>query len=49
LLEILEIFLLVKKATSRAKEMPQQLRALAAPPEDLGSVLSTHMAAHNLM
>ena len=27
--------------------MSQLLRALAAIPEDLGSVSSTHMAAHN--
>ena len=30
-----------------AKEMAQSLRALTAIPEDLGSVPSTYMAAHN--
>jgi hypothetical protein len=30
-----------------AEEMTQQLRALAAFPEDLGSTPSTHMEAHN--
>jgi hypothetical protein len=30
-----------------AGEMAQQLRALTALPEDLGSIPSTHMAAHN--
>jgi hypothetical protein len=29
--------------------MAQKLRALAALPEDLGSILSTHMAAHNCL
>lgn len=29
--------------------MAQQLRALAALPEDPGSVPSTHMAAHNCL
>ena len=31
----------------RAGEMAQQLRALAALPEDLSSIPRTHMAAHN--
>lgn len=29
--------------------MTQQLRALAIPAEDLGSVLSTHMVVYNQM
>jgi hypothetical protein len=29
--------------------MAQQLRALAAIPEDLGSILSSHMVAHNCL
>jgi hypothetical protein len=32
-----------------AEEMAQQLRALAALPEDLGSIPSTHMVAHNCL
>jgi hypothetical protein len=31
----------------KAKEMAQQLRSLGALPEDMGSVPSTHMTAHN--
>lgn len=34
------------KQTNKAGEMVQQLRALTALPEDLGSIPSTHMAAH---
>jgi hypothetical protein len=33
----------------RAGEMAQWFRALAALLEDLGSILSTHMAAHNCL
>ena len=33
----------------RAGEMAQWLRALTAPPEDPGSIPSTHMAAHNCL
>jgi hypothetical protein len=36
-----------KGSTKRAGEMAQHLRALAVPPEDLGSIPSTHMVAHN--
>ena len=32
-----------------AGEMAQQLGALAVLPEDLGSIPSTHMAAHNCL
>ena len=32
-----------------AGEMPQWLRALAAPSKDLGSIPSTHMEAHNYL
>ena len=32
-----------------AGEMAQWLRALTALPEDPGSILSTHMAAHNCL
>jgi hypothetical protein len=33
----------------RARETAQQIRALAALPEDMGSISSIHMAAHNQM
>ena len=33
----------------RTGDRAQQLRALTAVPEDLGSVPSTHMAAHNYL
>jgi hypothetical protein len=33
----------------RDRKLACQLRALAALPEDPGSVLSTHMAAHSLL
>ena len=32
-----------------AGEMAQRLRALTAFPEDLGSIPSSHMAAHNCL
>ena len=32
---------------TEAGEMTQQLRAFASLPEDLGSIPSTHVAAHN--
>jgi hypothetical protein len=35
------------KKKCRAGGMAQQLRALAALPEDLVSIPNTHMAAHN--
>jgi hypothetical protein len=35
------------KNKREAGEMAQRLRALAALPEDLGSIPNTHMAAHN--
>jgi hypothetical protein len=35
------------KTKYRAGEMVQWLRVLNALPEDLGLVLSTHMASHN--
>ncbi|KAM7337834.1 hypothetical protein ACRRTK_003953 [Alexandromys fortis] len=34
---------------SGAREMAQQLRALAALPEVLNSIHSTHMAAHSFL
>ena len=37
------------KALLGAGEMAQWLRALTAPPEDLGSIPSTHMAAHSCL
>jgi len=36
-----------EKEVAGAGEMAQSLRALAAPPEDLDSISSTHMAAYN--
>jgi hypothetical protein len=33
----------------RAREMAQRLRALAAFAEDLSTIPSTHMAAHNCL
>jgi hypothetical protein len=35
-----------KKLKDRATERAQQLRALSALPENLGSITSTHMVAH---
>ena len=36
-----------KKTRGQAVEMAQWLRAPATLPEDLGSILNTHMTAHN--
>lgn len=36
-----------KKLTMRLERLAQQSKALAAIPEDLGVVLSTHMPVHN--
>jgi hypothetical protein len=38
-----------KKVNGGAGEMAQWLKALTVLPEDLGSNLSTHMAAHNYL
>jgi hypothetical protein len=38
-----------KKSDAKAGEMVQWLRALAALPKAPGSILSTHMAAHNCL
>ncbi|EGV94731.1 hypothetical protein I79_004422 [Cricetulus griseus] len=43
-----QIILDIKRATT-AREMAQQIRALAAFPKDLGSIPSTHIAAQNLL
>jgi len=37
----------LRKAIKGAGEMAQQLRALTALPEDLSSIPSNHMVAHN--
>jgi hypothetical protein len=47
-LYIIESFV-VKNVFIWAGEMAQQLRALAALAEDLGSIPSTHTAAHNCL
>jgi hypothetical protein len=39
----------VKTAYYRAGEMAQRLTALTTPPEDLSSILSNHMVAHNYL
>ena len=39
----------LKTCLSGAGEMAQWLGALTALPEDLGSIPSTHMAAHNCL
>ena len=39
----------VKRVLLRAGEMVQWLRTLAALPEDPGSILSTHIVAHNCL
>ena len=39
----------LKMFVYRAREMAQQLRALSALPKILGSIPSTHMAAHNCL
>jgi hypothetical protein len=41
--------LAVKKVQFGAGEMAQQLRALAALPEDLSSISSNHVVAHNYL
>jgi hypothetical protein len=38
-----------KRGTKCAKEMAEWLRALAALPEDLGLIPSTHMVAYNCL
>ena len=38
-----------KKFPDADGEVAQQLRALATLPEDLGSILSTHVVAHNCL
>jgi hypothetical protein len=43
------IRIIYRKVAARAREIAQQLRALAALPEDLGSIPSTHMAANNCL
>ena len=51
-LNLLNLLFLMAMATDTNKglgEMAQQLRALAALPEDLGSIPSTHTAAHNCL
>ena len=40
---------LLKTLLPGAGEMAQRLRALTALPEDLGSILRTHMAAHDCL
>jgi hypothetical protein len=40
-------YLKIQKEHSGTGEMAQQLRALAAFPEDPGSIPSTYMASHN--
>ena len=37
----------IEESKNRVREMAQQLRALAALAEDLGSVPSTHTVVHN--
>jgi hypothetical protein len=40
---------LINSRIKVVEEMAQQLRALAALPEDQGSILSKHMADHNCL
>jgi hypothetical protein len=40
---------LLMEAILRARKMAPWLRVLAALPEDPGSILSNHMAAHNCL
>jgi hypothetical protein len=40
---------LYNRKRKRAREMAQQLRALAALPEDLDSIPNTHKVAHNYL
>jgi hypothetical protein len=48
-LSICSIMAIIKISKLGAGEMTQWLRALTAFPEDLGSIPSTHMAAHNCL
>jgi hypothetical protein len=43
------LFPLLKEGTVGAGETALQLRALAAPREDLGLIPSTHMAVHHCL
>jgi hypothetical protein len=40
-------YTVLKISITRAGELAQRLRALAAPPEDLSSIPSNYMVAHN--
>lgn len=44
---MLEILPPIKKASPGAEEIAQWLRALDAPPEGVGLIPNTHLAAHN--
>ena len=49
-LHVCKIYILLGiKKDLRAGEMAQWLKALTALPEDPGSILSTHIAAHNYL